>query len=166
MTVIADTSAVYYAVLIDAGEAILRLYGRLTVPLAVYAEMTAPGAPQILRDWLGQNVSRIDVWPVTVEEDLRLHLLDPGEREAIALAEQRPESLLIVDDRQARNEARRRGIAITGLLGVIRDAALRGMLDFETALQKLRATDFRLSPQVESMARDQFRRLRNAATAE
>jgi len=42
-------------------------------------------------------------------------------------------------------------------LGVIRDAALRGFLNFDEALQKLRSTDFRLSPEVEAVARWQYR---------
>ena len=53
-------------------------------------------------------------------------------------------------------EARRRGLRITGLLGVIRDAALRGFLDFDDAIRKLRNTDFRVSPEVEALVRRQY----------
>jgi hypothetical protein len=41
-------------------------------------------------------------------------------------------------------------------LGVIRDAALRGFLDFDDTIQKLRNTDFRMSPEVEALVRRQY----------
>lgn len=62
-----------------------------------------------------------------------------------------------MDDGAGREEARRRGLRITGLLGVIRDAALRGYFDFDEALCKLRDTDFRFSPEVEAVVRRQYR---------
>jgi len=76
------------------------------------------------------------------------------------LAEQTPNSLLIIDEREGRAEARRRGIAITGLLGVIRDAAIRGHIDFEDTLKKLKETDFRLSDEIEAIVREQYRNSR------
>ena len=47
-------------------------------------------------------------------------------------------------------------LRITGLLGVIRDAALRGFLDFDDAIKKLRNTNFRVSPEVEALVRRQY----------
>lgn len=94
---------------------------------------------------------------VAVPDDPALELLGPGEREAIALAQRTPDALLMIDDREGREEALRRGISITGLLGVIRDAAARGFVDFELTLARLKATDFRLSPKVELLVRRQFR---------
>ena len=76
------------------------------------------------------------------------------------MAEQTPNSLLIIDEREGRAEARRRGIAITGLLGVIRDAAIRGHIDFEDTLKKLKETDFRLSDEIEAIVREQYRNSR------
>jgi predicted nucleic acid-binding protein len=48
------------------------------------------------------------------------HAGDAGELEAIALAQRFTDSLLIIDEKEGRIEAARRGIQITGLLGVIR----------------------------------------------
>jgi predicted nucleic acid-binding protein len=89
-----------------------------------------------------------------------LNSLHHGEAQAIFLAEQTPNSLLIIDEREGRAEARRRGIAITGLLGVIRDAAIRGHIDFEDTLKKLKETDFRLSDEIEAIVREQYRNSR------
>ena len=154
MIVIADTSPLQYAVEIEVASALIKLYGRIAVPLAVSSEMRHPGAPSLLRRWIEDHPDWIEVRSVEVPDDPLLALLDPGEREAIALT---PGSLLIIDDGEGRAEARRRGIRITGLLGVIRDAGLRGLLDFDAALGKLRDTDFRLALEVEALVRRQYR---------
>lgn len=157
MIVIADASPLQYAVEIGEAHVLFELYGRIVVPFAVSTEIRHQGAPVLLRRWVEDNLDRIEVQSVDVPDDPRLALLDPGEREAIALAQQIPKSLLIIDDGEGRKEALRRGIRITGLLGVIRDAGLRGHLDFEVALRKLRDTDFRLASEVEALVRQQYR---------
>jgi predicted nucleic acid-binding protein len=54
--------------------------------------------------------------------------LDPGESEAIALAEKhRPDVLLLIDEEPGRVEAQRRKISTTGTLGVLDDAAARDL---------------------------------------
>jgi predicted nucleic acid-binding protein len=131
VTVIADTSPLQYAVEIDVAPTLFMLYGRIVIPPAVSSELRHPSAPLLLRRWV------------------------VGEREAIVLAQLTPGSLLIIDDGDGRNKARRRGLRITGLLGVIRDAALRGLVDFDDAIQRLRNTDFRLSPEAEALVRRQ-----------
>ena len=156
MTVIADTSPLRYAVEIDVADTLFMLYGRIVVPAAVASEMRHPGAPLLLRRWVEENQQEIEVRSVQVPDDPRLALLDLGERETIVLAQLTPGSLLIIDDGDGREEARRRGLRITGLLGVIRDAALRGFLDFDEAIKKLRNTDFRVSPEVEALVRRQY----------
>src|SRR5260364_327668 len=45
--------------------------------------------------------------------------IDPGEASSICLAEQHPKSLLIIDDRAGRLEAKARGLRYIGLLGLI-----------------------------------------------
>jgi len=155
--VIADTSPLQYAVEVDAASALLMLYGRIVVPRAVASEIRHPNAPVLLRRWFEDHQSEVQIQSVQVPEDPRLALLDPGESEAIVLTQRTPGSLLIIDDGDGRVEARRRGLRITGLLGVIRDAGLRGFLDFDAALQKLRSTNFRLSPKVEELIRRQYR---------
>ena len=157
MTVIADTSPLQHAVEIDVAHTLFILYERIVVPMAVSSEMQHPGAPVLLRRWVEDSQQHIEVQSVQVPDDPRLALLDPGEREAIVLTQRTPGSLLIIDDGDGREEARRRVLRITGLLGVIRDAALRGYVDFDDALQRLRNTDFRLSPEVEALVRRQYR---------
>jgi predicted nucleic acid-binding protein len=158
--VIADTSPLNYAVRIGIADALFDLYGQIVVPAAVHAELISPGAPDALRFWVEEHRGSIDVREVSLPDDPGLNSLHHGEAQAIFLAEQTPNSLLIIDEREGRAEARRRGIAITGLLGIIRDAALRGHIDFEDALKKLKETDFRLSDEIEAIVREQYRNSR------
>lgn len=98
MIVIADASPLQYAVEIDVAHVLFELYGRIVVPFAVSTEIRHQGAPPLLRRWVEDNQDRIEVQSVDVPDDPRLALLDPGEREAIALAQQIPKSLLIIHD--------------------------------------------------------------------
>jgi predicted nucleic acid-binding protein len=68
--------------------------------------------------------------------------LDPGERQAIQLAKQEHADLLLIDEKLGPRIARERGLAVTGTLGVLLQAAERGLIDIEQALTDLRATDF------------------------
>ena len=157
VTVIADTSPIHYGVMIGTADAFFLLYGQILVPSAVYAELMDSGAPIGMHQWVEGNRSRIQVRSVETADDRDLRQLDAGGREAIALAQQFTDSLLIIDEKAGRIAAEGRGIHITGLLGVIRDAGIRGHLDFELAIDRLKATDFRLSPEVETLVRRQFR---------
>lgn len=74
--------------------------------------------------------------------------LDEGERDAIALAVELRADRLIVDDRQGRQEAQKRGIAVIGTLGVLRQADTLGLLDLRTAVDRLKATSFHIAPEV------------------
>jgi predicted nucleic acid-binding protein len=48
----------------------------------------------------------------------------------------------------ARREAEKRGIAVVGTLGVIREAALEGLLDIASTLDRLRNSTFYVAPEI------------------
>jgi predicted nucleic acid-binding protein len=58
-----------------------------------------------------------------------LILLDPGEAEAIALAMHIPESIVLLDDAQARRVAERFGVNRIGTLGILRRAKKAGLIN-------------------------------------
>ncbi len=72
--------------------------------------------------------------------------LDPGEREAILLAEQLVADLVVLDDRAARRIALERGLRILGLLGILRDAAQAGLIDLAVTFEHLRDVGFWVAP--------------------
>jgi predicted nucleic acid-binding protein len=89
----------------------------------------------------------LEIRRVEVPPEAELTALDEGEAQAIVLAEGlRPGVLLVIDDRDGRREAGRRGIATTGTLGVLNDAAERGLVELATTLDRLGRTTFRMPP--------------------
>jgi predicted nucleic acid-binding protein len=71
--------------------------------------------------------------------------LGAGEREAIALAAELSVDALLVDDRDARQQADKLGIPVVGTLRVLADAAEHGFGDLAVAVDRLRETNFRAS---------------------
>ena len=80
--------------------------------------------------------------------DVRLARLDPGERQAIQLAKREHADLLLMDEKLGVRIAREEGLAVTGTLGVLLQAARRGLVDVDEALRDLQNTDFRCSRRV------------------
>ena len=137
-----------------------KLYGRVLVPTAVIEELRHPNAPQTVASWLRQTPDWIEVRVVSAREDKALEVLDPGEREAIQLAEEQKADLLLIDERHGRREARRRGIATTGSLGVLLAAGKRGMIDAEAVFQRLiTETTFRATAEIRESFTKQCRGL-------
>ncbi|MFL6600372.1 MAG: hypothetical protein ACJ8R9_03500 [Steroidobacteraceae bacterium] len=76
--------------------------------------------------------------------------VDAGEMEAICLAEEIKAAAVLIDDRAGRNAASRRGLAVIGTIGLLEQAAARGMIDLPQSLQRLQQTNARLDPQAHS----------------
>ena len=74
--------------------------------------------------------------------DSSLARLDAGERVAITIAAELHADRLIVDEREGRREAERRGIPVIGTLGVLREAAVLKLLDLRVAVERLQTTSF------------------------
>jgi predicted nucleic acid-binding protein len=129
MIVVADTSPINYLILIKEIEILARMYGSVVIPRAVREELLRPSAPEVVRTWIGELPTWLEVRSPVNAPDASLDLLDPGERDAIMLAVELPADQLIVDDRVGRKEAQRRGIPVMGTLGVLREAASLGLLD-------------------------------------
>jgi predicted nucleic acid-binding protein len=85
--------------------------------------------------------------------DPTLAFLDSGERAAIPLAVLARVDRLLIDDLAGRAEARRRKLVVTGVLA---EAHLAGLLDFEPSIAKLRETNFYISDEVIMRVRQQL----------
>lgn len=154
MTIVSDTSPISYLVLIGREEVIPELYGDVLIPRATRRELVHPQGPEAVREripgspsWLNVEAAGLeDEGPgAPKEEQGDLQDLDSGEREAILLAAGKSESFLLIDERAGRAVARKRGVKVTGTIGVLGAAAQKGLIDPVRAVRDLRETTFRAS---------------------
>jgi predicted nucleic acid-binding protein len=143
MIVIADTSPLNYLILIRQTSLLPALYGRVFIPEAVCTEMKQPRTPAAVRDWMAHPPDWLEIRKVNRAVDSDLEDLDSGEQEAITLAQELQASVMILDERDARREARRRHFTVVGTLGVLEEASKRGLLDLPSAITDLQKTTFR-----------------------
>jgi predicted nucleic acid-binding protein len=148
MIVIADTSPINYLILIEVIEIFTKIYGKVVIPRSVRQELLRPSALEAVRKWMAEPPAWLELRIPANALDASLTSLDPGERDAILLAAELDADQLIVDDRQGRQAAQRRGISVIGTLGVLRVAGNLGLLDFGNALKRLEGTNFRIGSEV------------------
>jgi len=141
--IISDTSC--FIVLTNIGELDLlhKVYGQIITTIDIATEFG-----ETLPEWVEiQNVSD------KYRQQLLEMQIDKGESSAIALALETPDCTVILDDYKARKVAERLGINITGTIGVIIKAKLKGIIpSIKPFVEKIKLTDFRLSPEIELLA--------------
>jgi predicted nucleic acid-binding protein len=118
------------------------------IPPAVMEELAHPQAPAGVRGWLRGGPKWLDVREIRGPRPTALAGLDPGEAEAIQLAQEEHADLVLIDERRGVALAKQQGLEVTGTLGVLLQAARRELVDLDTALRRLQATDFRYTPQL------------------
>ena len=145
MAVVADTSPLNYLVLIEAAGILQQLYERISVPETVIAELRSSDAPLPVRQWAAALPAWVEVRAVAGEllADPRWQPLHAGERAALALAVLIKADLVLMDERAGVGVARKNRFRVTGTLGILDEAARQELLDFATAIEKLKATTFR-----------------------
>jgi len=147
--VIVNTTPLVGLVLIGHLELLKRLYGTVLIPPAVEAEVLA-GGPDRIGSAQIQRADWIRVTPLRDQGRADLIVdLDRGEAEAIALAQELNADLVVLDERLARLFAKRLGLRVTGVLGVLLRAKSAGHVRaLRPLLTELRAGGFWLSDAV------------------
>ena len=116
--VIADASCLIVLTKIGELEVLQRLYGAVLTTPIVAAEFGKP-----LPEWI-----RLESARDTQRQRELATRLDAGESSAIALALEKPGSLIILDDYKARQAADRLGVRLTGTLGILIRAKKSGVI--------------------------------------
>ena len=106
MLIVSDTSPILNLVAIERLELLKDLYGAIVIPPAVSAELQDNGI-FFATDW----IQLIEPGNRAAVEALRAEL-DPGESEAIVLAQQLNASLLLIDERLGRRAATQLGLDV------------------------------------------------------
>ena len=141
MIVVSNTSPLNYLVLIDAQDVLPALYKQVLIPTQVADELRAPGTPENVRNWFNGAPPWLEVGQAPDHSVPRN--IHAGEAAAIALARSVNASLLLIDDQLAHEYATKERLRVTRTLGVLRDAALHGIVDLRVAFSKLSQTNFR-----------------------
>jgi predicted nucleic acid-binding protein len=144
--VVTNATPVIALALVNQLDLLKRLYGQVSIPPAVQAEVLAggsgsPGFAEL------QSVEWIRVVPLRDPQraDL-LSDLDRGEAEVIALAQELNAELVIIDERLARRHAKRLGLKLTGTLGVLVKAKQRGLVPaVKPLIEQLQQSGIRLA---------------------
>lgn len=145
MLVVADAGPIRYLIVIGHIDVLPQLFGSVAIPSAVDAELRHVNSPESVRRWLAHAPGWFSIHASTVGvgemDDLGL-----GEREGITLCQSLAADAFLCDDGLARHAAEDRGLHVVGTLAVLRDAALRGLIDGVDAIERLRTqTNFRAS---------------------
>ena len=152
MIVVSDNSPLQYLVLIGCIDSLPALYGQVLTTPQVIAELTHANAPEAVRLW----TQALPGW-VTVENPTKIELLDTldiGEASAISLAQERHADLMLIDERAGVEAARRVGLPAVGTLGVLIEAGVEGLIDFNAAIDRLTSeTSFYASAHLIASAR-------------
>ena len=156
--VVSDTSPLHYLILCGAETMLPRLFRQVVIPPTVFRELQQPNTPPQVQQW----ARSLPAWAaVQAPKTLDLSLdLDAGELEAICLAREIKAAAVLMDDRAGRSAAVHCGLAVIGTIGLLQQAAARGMLALPDAMERLRKTNARLDPELirAALERDKARK--------
>lgn len=141
--VVADTSPLLNLALVERLHLVRSQFDSITVPEAVRDELLAGDSGRdALESLLDSEFASIE--PPTREGLVREFRseLDAGESAAIALAIERDANVVLIDEREGRQIARRHGLDVTGVVGVVLRAAKEGDIEVEPTLDALRDAGF------------------------
>lgn len=161
MIIVSDTTPLHYLILINRAELLAELFGEIIIPEAVYLEISHERTPSEVLRWMQDRPEwlRIESAPDLSEP---ITGLGRGETEAIAIALTENADALLMDDKKAFREARRRDLTVITTLGILELAAAKGSIDLPETLNKLALTNFRLPADEivkEMLKRDKARKL-------
>jgi predicted nucleic acid-binding protein len=129
MNVVSNASPLIALIRIGQLDLLRQLYSEIIIPEAVWHEVVVEGADQPRAEVVSSAS-----WMVrrTVTNRPLVHglqqALDAGEAEAIALAVEIDDALLLMDERLGRDTARHFGIRYTGVVGVLIEAKHKGFI--------------------------------------
>jgi predicted nucleic acid-binding protein len=144
MIVVADSSPFVVLIAIGHVKILTILFGRVTIPPEVAAELGSPARPESVRAFITAPPAWLQVRaPTFVESIPGLHA---GEAAAVALARELQADRLIIDEAKGRKAANERGLPIIGTVGVLELAASRMLLDLSDTFDDVKRTDFWVNP--------------------
>lgn len=144
MIIVSDTSPITNLLKIGRVNLLQQIFKEIIIPEGVYEELIRiPSNKKQI-----EKISWIKKQKPKDEKLLNelLKILDRGESESIALALELKAEYLLIDERKGRKIANKYGITITGILGVLRRAKLKGYIEKVKPLldQLIKESGFRI----------------------
>lgn len=133
------------------------LYGNITIPQAVFDEVTAKPDSACLQ--IKENLDWIFVEKIKDVADRKMYKakLHAGEVDVMILAQESPQAdLVIIDDNAAKKTAKYLGLTVTGTLGVLLKAKKSGIIfSVKDAINKLQANGFYIDSKIVKLVLNQ-----------
>ena len=133
------------------------LYGNITIPQAVFDEVTAKPDSACLQ--IKENLDWIFVEKIKDVADRKMYKakLHAGEVDVMILAQESPQAdLVIIDDNAAKKTAKYLGLTVTGTLGGLLKAKKSGIIfSVKDAINKLQANGFYIDSKIVKLVLNQ-----------
>ncbi len=130
MIIVSNTSPLTNLAAIGQFNLLRRLYARLHIAHGVWEELNAggkrwPGRDEVAAaDWIAQHAVQNQALVTALQRDL-----DRGEAESIALALELEADLILLDEKEGRRSAKRFGLRVVGVVGILLEAKAKGIVD-------------------------------------
>ena len=133
-----------------------KLYREVTIPEAVYREVTAKKDSACMQV-IGENAwIRIEKIRDLSEKKMYKTKLHDGEVEVMILAQEKQADLVVIDDNAAKKTAEYLGLTVTGTIGVLIKAKKLGHLDaIRPVLDEIKENGFYIGAALEKMVLEQ-----------
>jgi predicted nucleic acid-binding protein len=125
-----------------------RLFKAVVVPTSVAEEMSQPTTPQVVREWIAHPPTWLSIRnPLSAQPQTSPR--HRGERDAIVLAQELKADAILLDEDKPRAQATRLGLRVIGTVGVLEQAANRGLIESLRAVHdEMRKTDFYINDDI------------------
>lgn len=144
MIVVADSSPLIALINIAHVDVLPGLFTRIVIPPEVHRELLDSRRPDEIRSFAATLPDWLEVrTPIAT---VAIKGLLPGESSAISLALELGADRLVIDEAAGRHAATSWGIIVVGTIGILIAAAQRRLVDLERAFERLKSTDFWISP--------------------
>ncbi len=151
MIVVSDTSSLCNLALINHLSLLKQLYQRVIIPPVVADELAVAPDSRITHILSQQWIQIQSLNDSSLAEQLqRTQGLDPGESYSIGLAVELKADSLLIDERLGRREAKKLGIPIIGILGILIRAKHSQLIEEVKPVMNslIRDANFRVSSQL------------------
>jgi predicted nucleic acid-binding protein len=134
MIAVCDMGPLHYLVLIGCDHILSGIFDRvITARVVIEREMADPHTPEPVRVWAANAPPWLEILEPQQVVDIpslgKQGVRGDGDRAIISLARELGADILIMDDRKARREAKKRGVESLWMLEVLDEAAERGLID-------------------------------------